>query len=382
MPAFHQIGHDSENLLFEVGLERFGGAILSPLNYSPQEVQSQLKRLRDKRDFVTLFDPHLYRPQSERMCLPEWDYYPKDVDTADFTEGWWAKIVDGVAATAVSLSCTAVASPAIVPKTFPDEFYVQLVANGNRLESRVRASGIKPFQTVIASLAELSSVRRVMEVASIVSRSKASELLLILVGNSEPRRELADPEEIKGAMRLIATLEAGGQHVTVAASSSDMVLWKAAGATNCAAGKFFNLRRFTISRFDEPNGGGGGQLGYWFEEALLAFLRQSDLLRIRDRGLVSSASAENPFSAPILESIPEKKAWVALGWRHFMWWFANAEGRLNSGAVSPTDLVNMADENWAAIETGTPPLFMEERQNDGGWVRQWRRALVEFPYFR
>jgi hypothetical protein len=48
-----------------------------------------------------------------------------------------------------------------------------------------------------------------------------------------------------------------------------MILWKAAGATNCATGKFFNLRRFTISRFEEPDSSGGGQLGYWFEKALL-----------------------------------------------------------------------------------------------------------------
>lgn len=382
MTVFHQVGHDSENLLFDVGLERFGGAILSPLNYGPADVASQINRLRDRKDFVTILDPHLYRPQSERMCLPEWDYYPKDVETADLNDEWWASTVDKVANTAAALRPTAVASPTIVPKTFPDEFYLQLVANGNRLESALRTTGVRPIQTVVVNLVDLSSVRRAMEIASIVSKSRVTDCLLVLVGIVEPRRELADPEEIKGAMRLIATLESGGQRVTVASSSSDMVLWKAAGATNCATGKFFNLRRFTISRFDEPNGGGGGQLGYWFEEALFAFLRQSDLLRVRDRNLISTASAENPFSAPILENIPAKKAWVALGWRHFMYWFANAEFRLNSGAVTASDLVNIADDNWAAIETATPPLFMEERQNDGSWVRQWRRAIVEFPYFR
>jgi hypothetical protein len=203
----------------------------------------------------------------------------------------------------------------------------------------------------------------------------------VLVGNLEPRRELADPEELKGAMRLIATLESGDQHVTVAASSSEMLLWKAAGATNCATGKFFNLRRFTIGRFEEP-AGGGGQLEYWFEEALLAFLRQSDLLRAQAREFISPASNENPFSAAILESIPEKKRWVALGWRHFMYWFADAEYRLRTGLVSADDLVRIADANWAAIETTSPKLYMEERQNDGAWLRQWLRALAEFPDFR
>jgi hypothetical protein len=65
-----------------------------------------------------------------------------------------------------------------------------------------------------------------------------------------------------------------------------------------------------------------------------------------------------------------------------MYWFADATFRLESGAVSGEDLVNTADTNWANIESTKPPLLMEERQNDGSWVRQWRRALVEFPYFK
>ena len=32
--------------------------------------------------------------------------------------------------------------------------------------------------------------------------------------------------------------------------------------------------------------------------------------------------------AQILDNIPAQKAWVALGWRHFMYWFADAEFRL------------------------------------------------------
>jgi len=382
MPAFHQIGHNSENLLFDEGLSRFGGAILSPLNYAPAAVTAQIERLRSRENFVTIFDPHLYRPQSERMCLPEWDYYPRDVDTADFDEQWWAAIVENVARAAVTLGTTAVASPAIIPRAFPDEFFLQLIANGNRLETALRGTAIRPMQTVVVNLPELAAPARVMTIASIISRSRISECLLVFLGNVEPRRELADPEELKGGMRLISSLEAGGQHVTVAFSSSEMVLWKEAGATNCASGKFFNLRRFTISRFDEPSGGGGGQLGYWFEEALLSFLRQSDLLRVRERGLVSAASLENPFATSILEAIPANAAWVAQGWRQFLYWFADAELRLRNGALSAQDLVGAADANWAMVERGTPPLYMEERQNDGSWVRQWRRALVEFPYFR
>ena len=96
---------------------------------------------------------------------------------------------------------------------------------------------------------------------------------------------LSEVEEIKGAMRLIAAMRAAGLKVTVGFLSSDVLLWKAAGASHCATGKFFNLRRFTRTRFEEPRGQGGGQLPYWFEESLMAFLRQSDVQRIMPMNL-------------------------------------------------------------------------------------------------
>jgi hypothetical protein len=92
-----------------------------------------------------------------------------------------------------------------------------------------------------------------MEIASILSRSVAETIYLIFVGQTDPRRELSDEEALKGAMRLIASLEGAGLMVIVGFTSSDMVLWKAAGASSCATGKFFNLRRFTSSRFEEPS---------------------------------------------------------------------------------------------------------------------------------
>jgi hypothetical protein len=115
-------------------------------------------------------------------------------------------------------------------------------------------------------------------------------------------------------MRLISALREAGLEVTVGFSSSDVLLWKAAGASNCATGKFFNLRRFTRTRFEEPRGQGGGQLPYWFEEALVAFLRQSDVQRIEQMNLTGFDSAPNPFGTQILAqfaSAPEQ-AWLAL----------------------------------------------------------------------
>src|SRR6185295_8876506 len=96
-----------------------------------------------------------------------------------------------------------------------------------------------------------------MSIASIATQSECDEVYLVMAGDKVPRRELAEVEELKGALRLIAALRDAGMSVFVAFASSDVVLWKSAGAAHCGTGKFYNLRRFTRSRFDEPMEGGG-----------------------------------------------------------------------------------------------------------------------------
>ena len=100
------------------------------------------------------------------------------------------------------------------------------------------------------------------------------------------------------------------------------------------------------------------------------------------RDLISDASKSNPFSEMITAAIPAQKAWVALGWRHFLYWFADAEHRIETGGVSADDLVNIADENWGKIKKPQSRHFSWKRDpmKELGYRTQWRRALVEFPY--
>lgn len=381
MPAFHQMGNDSENLLAEPDLSRYQGCILSPVNDEKGKIAAQLARLTEKPGFRTVFDPQLYMPRSNQGYLREWDYFPKDVDTADLTSGaWWDSLNEAIARTVAELKPAAVCSPAVIPKTFPDEYFAQLVRSAAVLRQKLSGTAVTTMQTVVASLADLATPGRAMRIASVMSDAEADQCFVVFVGDTEPRRELSEPEELKGAMKLIAALESAGLRVLVGFCSSELLLWKAAGATSCATGKFFNLRRFTLSRFMEPSGG-GGQLPYFFEEALLAFLRESDLVRIQQRGLLSPASTTNPFTQRIFEYIPQSKAWVALGWRQFMYWFADIEERLHNRTTTSEDLVVQVDASWGSIQQ-KPPVIMEERENNGQWVRQWLRSLVEFPSFK
>jgi hypothetical protein len=376
MAVFHQMGHHSNNLIDLPEMSAYAGAIFSPINCTESEATEQIGEVRgSKREFEIIFDPQLYVPSTGRGKLRKWTYFPKDVDTADPSlKAWWSDVNKKLAAVCQKMKVDAVCSPLIIPKVFDDKYYLNSVNVGTELQRLVREKRISVLQTVLVSLAELTAEKRVPEIASIVSKTDADRVYLVFVGSTFPRRELSDVEELLGAMRLIDAFERNDMRVLVGFCSSDVLLWKTAGASACATGKFFNLRRFTRQRFEEPSEG-GGQLPYWFEENLLAFLRQGDLLRVRKCGLLSEASRRNPFGDEILSKL-RIGPWLAIGWRQFLYWFADVEGRLVRRETSAERLLKNADANWKKLDD--EKIYMEERENDGVWIRSWLNTLREF----
>ena len=376
MTTYHQMGHGSVRLLSEDRLRGYAGAILSPVNYSEAQVQDQIAN-NERSEFELILDPQLYYPGTNRGNVPSWSYFPSDVETADLSSiAWWTSLVGDLASVATQLHPDSICSPAAVPRVYSSGYYD---LNRKIADSLVRAldgEDIGVLQTLLARLETLSQPNIAAEVASIASRCASNRVYLVLVSDISPRREFRGTEDLKGAMRLISYLEAADMRVLVAYASSDVILWKSAGASACATGKFFNLRRFTSSRWEPPLEG-GGQVSYWIEESMMAFLRESDLIRVRHAGLLAPASLANPYGTDILNSLDNSpgESWLALGWRQYMHWFCDFEKRLEGGTIVPDDTLENAEQVWDGLEAAN--IFMEKRPNDGGWLRPWRRALAE-----
>lgn len=383
MAVLHQMGYHSNNLIDLPALAAYAGAIFSPVNCSEAEASGQITEVRgSKKDFEIIFDPQLYVPSSAAGKLRKWAYFPKDFDTADPTSAkWWGDLSKRLARVCEGMKVNAVCSPSIIPKVFDDKYYAKSVAVGNELRGLLSGHEMDVLQTVLVNLADLTGATRALEVASIISRTDADRVYLVLIGTTFPRRELSAVDELLGAMRLINALERNKTSVVVGFCSSDLLLWKTAGASACCAGKFFNLRRFTRQRFEEA-AEGGGQLPYWFEESLLAFLRQGDLLLVRRHGFLGGASSRNPFAQEILAAIDEanrtrtKPKWLGNSWRQFLFWFADVEGRLARGRIKAEGLLTDADSNWSRLDQAK--VLMEERENNGTWVRSWLNTLREY----
>lgn len=379
MGVYHQMGHDSRNLLSAEHLSSYSGAILSPVNDEERQIKTIVEE-RASDDFELIFDPQLYCPNTARETLINWSHFPADVDSGDLGALiWWQETNRKLIATIKRFHPRSVCSPSVVPRVYSDSYYSLNRDVADDLRNRLVDTDIGVLQTVLVRLEDLSGDdSKSGEIASIVSGGECERVFLAFVSDREPRRELKQTENLKGAMRLIRYVEDSGIHTLVGFTSSDLVLWKTAGATDCASGKFFNLRRFTPSRFESPEiGAGGGQLPYWFEESLMSYLRESDLLRVRQANLLSRESESNPYGMAILQQMETSPnvPWLATSWRQYLYWFADFEARFCDGKVDPKVLLKRADSNWDTLDKND--IFMEERANDGTWVRLWRRCVAE-----
>lgn len=383
MSVYFQMGHHSENLIGEQDLDEYKGIILSPINRSPDELTNDIGKFCDLGDYHIIFDPQLYFPHSERGKLNDHPYFPSDFETADLNDlSWWKKLTDKLSDYALKLCFSTIASPVFQPKVWRSDYYRLCADISNVLSSNLESDSFNVYTTVMADISELADLNKIMEIASIVSDTESDGYYIVFRSDMEPRRELSDESELFGMMSLVNELKQSGRPVLVSNCSSDMILYKVAGAADCATGKFFNLRRFTKSRYEEPKEG-GGQLPYWFEHSLFTFLREADLLRLLNRGfehLIAANHSTNYWSDKIIAHLSEKpkEAWLALSWRQYLSWFGKTEAELSQGdcAGIVKSWLKEADSNWADLEDDD--LLFDERRNNGGWIRPWHQALVRF----
>lgn len=383
MSAYFQMGHDTENLVGGTDLDEFKGIVLSPVNRDVDALAENISGFRRKGDYDIVFDPQLYIPTSDRGCLPQQPYFPADLDTADLSsDSWWIDVATKLGACVRSLEVDAVASPVVLPRAWNDDYFARCADTSRKLSEAVAGTQIRTLATAMINFNELGEADAALRIASIISEAEPAGYYIVIVSDVEPRRELTGESQLAGVMTLITELEKTGRPTLVSHCSSEMLLFKAAGASHCATGKFFNLRRFTKSRYEEP-ASGGGQLPYWFEHSLLAFLRGADVLRLLNNGLgylVNVSASDNYWSKEILEqfaSAPEN-AWVAKGWRQYLSWFGKTELTLSITDPQPTvsEWLRAAEDNWLVLDDQS--ILLDEPRNNGSWIRSWRQALVQF----
>ena len=381
MAAAMQMGSDTENLIGGEELESYSQIVLSPLNRTPDQLRADVEQFRSAGAQVVL-DTQLYYPKTPRQTLKAHPYFPKDLYTADVSDlKWWTMVNKKIAKYGAELCADIIVSPAVHPKVWTDDYFAVSMQVADDLHAQLagRAESLACLLVGVKNLADSAAAPRI---ASIASSTQANGFYVVFVSDVEPRRELHDDAEILGMLTLLHDLGRTEKKVMVAFAGPEMILEKLAGANSVGTGKFFNLRRHTQGRYEEPTKG-GGQAGYLFVESLLAFLRTADILRLQGKGyghLLTEGYSGGIWAQRILEQIAtdESKATLRLSWRQYLSWFGRMERRL-CGAGAPElvkSLLKNAEDNWKLLEDAD--ILMDDRRNDGQWIRPWRQALCAF----
>lgn len=377
MAVYHQMGHDSWNLIDEKSLHGYAGIVLSPVNDSPANVVGKLAKLGKRRkNLEVVLDPQFYKPSSDRGQLLNWGHFADDVDTANLSDiSWWDKRLKALVKVAGEIGANAVCSPAFIPRVYDDEYYLWSADCAQRLQQKASKVGLSTLLTVIVRVAELAKKGAPQRIASILTRNNVDRAYLVLFDDLDPRTQRTDYEALGGAISLIRLLEQAETKVLVAFSGLDMLLWKAGGAWGTATGKFFNLRRFVPGRFEDTQEG-GRQLPYWTDSHLITWLREDDVRLLDENGLIDREdAASNPYAMEILAIIDAGvgEPWIALGWRQYLHWFMETEHAISLDRSIARRLLRAADTRWGEVSDNDIYLF--DRQNSGNWIRPWLNAI-------
>ena len=95
--------------------------------------------------------------------------------------------------------------------------------------------------------------------------------------------------------------------------------------------------------------------------------------------LIGKQYSSNVWSQRILEVLEHGagEPWLKYGWRQYMAWFGAAENELSSlGLPEVNEWLKSADQNWLLLDD--KGVLMDDRRNDGQWVRCWRQAIQLF----
>lgn len=379
MAALLQMGHDTQNLVGEIGLESFNAIVLSPLNRDKSSLMKDIDDFRGKSNKEIIFNPQLYYPHTVKSKIQTHPYFPNDFDSADYSNvNWWKSVHQDIHNYIETLRINKVIAPTIDPKVLSESYYSFNIKNTNNFVEERKENIESIWAVLIVNVNELMEENKIPWLVSLSTQFNTEGIYLVLKIDLEPRREISDSLILTNILKFIKEISTIGKEITLSFASSDMLLYKAAGIHNCGTSKFFNLRRFTPSRYND-NSGGRGQLPYLFCPSLMAFIRETDILRLIDKGydeLLEIGNEDNHWYKKIIEIIRNHKgdAWLGNSWRQYLSWFAPRENQINS-LDSVSNILIDAEKNWQFLEKNN--FLMEEPRNNGEWIRPWRIALSE-----
>lgn len=246
MEFYIQMGHGMQSMCKEL-LLTWGEAtvILSPLNISPDRIQSYSAEFRERGGNV-LFDPQLYFPRKYQKNLTKYDYWPKSNITA-LEAGDCQSLVQKLLEINNSTSTNAFILPSFIASK------VDYRWNAVQRLYIDEAHKISPDSRLISTIAltgeVLSDPLQIEEITQYVEQWNV-EGVYIVCEHPERYYLIDKPLWLGNLLALVAGIKRMKKKVIVGYASHQMLCLSLSKCDAIASGNFLNVRWFKPEHFE------------------------------------------------------------------------------------------------------------------------------------
>jgi hypothetical protein len=234
---------------FLVGHWGGGTVILSPRDLSNEQLANLASSISELGG-AALLDPQLYVPDCDHARLTAHAFWPR------VPEYWrdpreLPRVVDELLTANTACGTAKIICPAPLASVINDDV---LQSVGAALEEFGRR-GIEPSR-ILATVALTSDAVRNEDRAELLSDAIESwDVAGIYLVAEHPNSEylVGDPMWVARILDIVAGARLVGKTVVVGYCSHQMLVAAAAGANAIASGTWLNVRKFSATRFDEPD---------------------------------------------------------------------------------------------------------------------------------
>jgi hypothetical protein len=253
LEIFHQCGHNAvwnRNSFLDRGIGN--GLIFSPVHEKMQQIEGYPDELKG----ASLFDPQFYLPNSQKVKLKEYPFFPEAITDGFITSDFSVLAIDS-ARQCISFQLEQGFDDLVIPARFHD----QMISNYFDAQD---AYSVVPFLTAISELGHGGKL--VYLTVAITNHMVADEGfrerllnwitsyseidgIYLIISNDRPTKQICDPDVIFNNLELVKILKDAGLEVLVGYCNTESLIYTLNGDLGVTFGAYENTRIFSMDKF-------------------------------------------------------------------------------------------------------------------------------------
>jgi len=285
MKILHQAGHNTSWNLESFQNENCGdGIIFSPVHYSME----RLTKIDSKVKKVSLFDPQFYIPDSQKVKLHSYEFFPEKI-----TNGFSTTDFEGVAHKSAAMCLDFQLENDFESIVVPARYFPELVSD---YIEKQRAFTVEPFLAELEKRKIKKKVLLSLPVTTAMTQDKGYRQQILnwitsypeisgvylLTEIGETTKQICTPEKLQTQVDFIRDLQGANLHVIAGYCNTESVILTLLEPYAVTIGAYENTRTFSIDKFLEEESDKRGPAPRLYFPKLLNWMRYDTAIEIKD----------------------------------------------------------------------------------------------------